>query len=112
VLPKDQRSISRWFNTSLFNTVSSQQLSNNYRTFPLYLTGARNPGINIWNISVVKRIKIWEKTAFEIHAEAKNAFNHPSWGGPQLSPTSATFGQITSVSTGGRIITFLGKLTW
>jgi hypothetical protein len=112
VLPKSQRSISEWFNTSVFNTVSSQQLADNYRTFPLYLTGARNPGINIWNISVVKRIKIWEKTAFEIHAEAKNAFNHPSWGGPSLSPTSATFGQITGVSTGGRIITFLGKLTW
>jgi hypothetical protein len=63
-------------------------------------------------MSVVKRIKIWEKTAFEIHAEAKNALNHPSWGGPSLSPTSATFGQITGVSTGGRIITFLGKLTW
>jgi hypothetical protein len=112
VLPKNQRSISQWFNTSVFNTVSSQQLSNNYRTFPLYLTGARNPGINIWNLSVVKRIKLWEKTKFEIHAEAKNALNHPSWGGPSLSPTSATFGQITGVSTGGRIITFLGKLTW
>jgi len=112
VLPKDQRSIARWFNTSVFNTNSSQQLANNYRTFPLYLTGARNPGINIWNISVVKKIKIWEKTAFEIHAEGKNAFNHPSWGGPSLSPTSATFGQITGVSTGARIITFLGKLSW
>jgi hypothetical protein len=112
VLPKDQRSIARWFNTSVFNTNSSQQLANNYRTFPIYLTGARNPGINIWNMSVVKKTRIWEKTGFEIHAEAKNALNHPSWGGPSLSPTSATFGQITSVSTGTRIITFLGKLTW
>jgi hypothetical protein len=112
VLPKDQRSISRWFNTSVFNTNPSQQLANNYRTFPIYLTGARNPGINVWDMSVVKKIKIWEKTLVEIHAEAKNALNHPSWAGPNLSPTSATFGQITNVSTGARVITFLGKMTW
>ena len=112
VLPGGQRSISRWFNTSVFNTSASQQLADNYRTFPLYLTGSRNPGINVWNLSVVKKIRLWEKTGFEIHAEAKNALNHPSWGAPNLSPTAATFGQITSVSTGARVITFLGKLTW
>jgi Carboxypeptidase regulatory-like domain len=112
VLPKSQRSISDWFNLSGFNTNSAQQLASNYRTFPLYLTGARNPGINVFALSAIKRIKIREKMDFEVHAEAKNAFNHPSWGGPNLSPTSTLFGQITSVSTGGRVVTFLGKLVW
>ena len=92
--------------------MSAEQLANNYRTFPLYLTGARNPGINMWALSVIKKIRIREKIDFEIHAEAKNAFNHLSWGAPNLSPTSTLFGQITSVSTGGRVITFLGKLVW
>jgi hypothetical protein len=113
VLSKSERSIGEWFNVNAgFNTVASQQLANNYRTFPLYLTGARNPGINVWAMSVIKKIKIKEKIDFEVHGEAKNAFNHPSWGGPNLSPTSTLFGQITSVSTGGRVITFLGKLVW
>jgi hypothetical protein len=111
VLPKSQRSISEWFNTSGFDTKSADQLSDNYRTFPLELTGARNPGINVMGLSAIKRIRIREKMDFEVHAEAKNAFNHPSWGAPNLTPTSTLFGQITS-SQGGRIITFLGKFVW
>ena len=111
VLPKGQRSISGWFNTSGFDTKAADQLANNYRTFPLELTGSRNPGINVLGLSAIKKVKIREKMAFEVHAEAKNALNHPSWGAPNLTPTSTLFGQITS-SQGGRIITFLGKFVW
>jgi hypothetical protein len=62
-------------------------------------------------MSVIKAIRIREKINFELRAEAKNALNHPNWGGPQLSPTNATFGQITSAQ-GGRAITIQGKLNW
>ena len=100
-LPKSERTIARYFNTGAgFNTNSAQQLANNYRTFPSTLTGARNPGWNLWAMSVIKAIRIREKVNFEVRAEAKNALNHPNWGGPQLNPTNATFGQITSVSGG------------
>jgi hypothetical protein len=111
-LPKSERTINRYFNTGAgFNTNSAQQLANNFRTFPSMLTGARNPGWNLWAMSVIKAIRIREKINFEVRAEAKNALNHPNWGGPQLNPTNATFGQITSAQ-GGRQITIQGKLNW
>ena len=112
VLPKSQRTIARYFNTAAgFNTVASQQLANNYRTFPSMLTGARNPGWNLWAMSIIKATRIREKMNFEVRAEAKNALNHPNWGGPQLNPTSALFGQISS-ALGSRQITIQGKLNW
>ena len=110
-LPRGQRNIQQWFNTSGFNTVASQQLANNYRTFPLQLTGARNPGWNLWAMSVIKHIRIRESVNFEVRAEAKNALNHPNFGAPNLTPTSALFGQITSAQ-GMRQITLQGKLNW
>ena len=111
-LPKSERTIGRYFNTGAgFNTVAAQQLANNFRTFPPYLTGARNPGWNLWAMSVIKSIRMREKVNFEVRAEAKNALNHPNWGGPNLSPTSTLFGQITS-TTGARQITVQGKLKW
>jgi hypothetical protein len=111
-LPKSERTIGRYFNTGAgFNTVAAQQLANNFRTFPPYLTGARNPGWNLWAMSVIKSIRIHEKVNFELRAEAKNALNHPNWGGPNLTPTSTLFGQVTS-TTGARQITLQGKLNW
>ena len=112
VLPKSERTIQRYFNTAAgFNTVAAQQLDRNYRTFPSLLTGARNPGWNLWAMSVIKKVPIREKINFEMRAESKNAMNHPNWGGPNLTPTSPLFGTITG-ALGPRQITLQGKLNW
>jgi hypothetical protein len=112
VLPKSERTIARYFNTGAgFNTVSAQQLASNYRTFPTRLTGARNPGWNLWSMSVIKRVRLYEKTNLELRGEAKNALNHPNWGGPTLSTTSTLFGTISGAQ-GSRVITLQGKLNW
>ena len=62
-------------------------------------------------MSVIKSIRLREKVNFEVRGEAKNALNHPNWGGPQLNPTSALFGQISG-ALGSRQITVQGKLNW
>lgn len=112
VLPKSQRTIQRYFNTGAgFNTVASQQLASNYRTFPSRLTGARNPGWNLWAMSVIKRVRIREGINLELRGETKNALNHPNWGGPNLAPTNTLFGTITGAQ-GGRVLTLQGKLNW
>ena len=111
-LPKSQRTIQQYFNTAAgFNTVSAQQLASNYQSFPPLLTGVRNPGLQVFNMSGIKRVRLYEKSNLEIRLEAKNALNHPNWGGPNTSPTSATFGQVTS-SLGGRMVTLQAKVTW
>jgi len=53
------------------------------------------PGFDNWNLGLFKKFKITEGTNVQFRAEAYNAFNHPNWGGANLSPTSAQFGQIT-----------------
>jgi hypothetical protein len=111
VLPRSERTVARFFNTGAgFNTNSAQQLSTNYRTFPLYLTGARNPGWNDWSMNLLKRFQLKERLHLELRAQFTNAFNHPNFGGPNLSPTSVQFGQITSSTA--RTIGLQGQMQW
>jgi Cna protein B-type domain./TonB-dependent Receptor Plug Domain. len=48
----------------------------------------RTPGINNWNINLLKRIKIGETRALELRTELYNAFNHPQYTIPSVSPFS------------------------
>jgi hypothetical protein len=110
-LPRSQRTVARYFNSGAgFNTNSAQQLSQNYRTFPQNLTGARNPGWNDWSISPIKSFQLREKLSFEVRGQFTNAFNHPNFGGPNLSPTSTLFGQITYSTA--RTISLQAQLQW
>jgi hypothetical protein len=54
------------------------------------------PGFQNWNLNMKKNFPINEKTGFVFKADAYNFINHPNWSGPQLNPTSGTFGQVTS----------------
>ena len=89
------QSIYHWFNTSGFVTSSSLQLANNLRTFPLRLSGVRGPGENIWNVGIDKYFSLGENWKLQLRGEGYNAFNHPNFKDPVLTPTSAQFGQIT-----------------
>jgi hypothetical protein len=62
--------------------------------------GIRNivyqPGIQAWNLGLVKKFAINERSGFELRAEAYDFINHPNLSGPNLNPTSSQFGMITS----------------
>lgn len=73
--------------------------------------GLRGPGINNWDLSLIKNTKITERQTLEIRAEFFNAFNHAQFSNPDTSGFSSTFGQITATrghdsetTTGARII--------
>jgi hypothetical protein len=58
----------------------------------------RGPGINNWNLSLIKRTKITESKALEFRAEFFNAFNHTQFEVTKQSAVqglTSTFGQIT-----------------
>ncbi len=61
--------------------------------------GIRNtvyqPGLQDWNLMLSKKFAINERNAFEFRAEAYDFINHPNWSGPNLNPTSGTFGEVT-----------------
>jgi len=72
----------------------------------------RGPGINNWDLSLVKNIPITESKSIEFRSEFFNAFNHVQFYGPTLATGteggSSQFGQITT-DRGARIIQFALK---
>ena len=54
------------------------------------------PGLQDWNIGLIKAFPVTERTALQFRAEAYDFINHPNLSGPQLTPTSSQFGMITS----------------
>jgi hypothetical protein len=57
----------------------------------------RGPGINSSDLAFVKNWKVRESYGVQFRWEMFNAFNHASFATPNNDPTSANFGQITSV---------------
>jgi hypothetical protein len=63
------------------------------------------PGFQNWNLSLRKSFPINERSQFQFSTDAYNFINHPNWaqigqtGGPDLNPTSGTFGKVTQKST-------------
>jgi hypothetical protein len=94
--PKGDRKVESWFNTAGFDRNSANQLQFNYRTFPNRLSDVRADGTNLWDLSVLKNTRIHERYNVQFRAEFLNAWNHPNFGGPNTSPTSSAFGQVTS----------------
>jgi hypothetical protein len=54
----------------------------------------RGPGINNWDLSLMKRTSITERTKIEFRAEFFNAFNHAQFLNPSAK-SSGTFAQVT-----------------
>ena len=68
----------------------------------------RGPGINNWDISFLKKIKLSENKAFEFRGEMFNAFNHAQFLNPDTGGFDGTFGQI-SQTRGPRLVQFALK---
>jgi hypothetical protein len=95
-LTSGARSVDRWFDTSLFDRAANRQLAFNYRTLSSRFSHIRRPGINNWDISVIKNMHLNEKVRLQFRGEFLNAFNHAMFGNPNTSPVSTAFGTITS----------------
>jgi TonB dependent receptor len=110
-LARDQRNIYRWFNTAAgFERNSSRQLGSNIRTFSTRFSGVRGNGLNNWDVSVVKNTSISERARLQFRSEFINAFNHAQFSNPNTTPTSSSFGRVTSTSQWPRTIQFGLKL--
>jgi outer membrane receptor protein involved in Fe transport len=79
--PSGNGSINQWFNTAAFAPA--------FTGFGTAGRGiVRGPGINNFDISVMKSFRFTEDTNLQLRAEFFNAFNHPQYGNPG---TAATF---------------------
>ena len=85
------------FDITQFDGKSAQPVAGYHiRTLPTQVTHARQDGIVALDMSIIKNNRITEKLNAQIRADFFNALNHPQFSAPNLSPTSKTFGTITS----------------
>jgi hypothetical protein len=54
------------------------------------------PGINNWDLGLIKDLRITERTQFQFRAEFFNVFNHAQFFNPNGNFSSGTFGFVTS----------------
>jgi len=97
-LPANQRSVERWFNTSVFEQAASKQLVSHIRTFPNRFGNVRAPSSSTVNASVAKNFRLGERAKVQLRGELYNAFNQRELAPPVMSPTNSAFGQITTAT--------------
>jgi hypothetical protein len=103
-IARGSRTIQRWFNTSAFTATPQDTLGNAPRA-SLY-----GPGQNVWDLSLMRDIPLWEHGTFTFRADAHNAFNHPQFSGLGTSLTNLkTFGTVTGAQD-SRMLLLVGRL--
>ncbi len=93
-LPDNQRSVYKWFDTSLFPKVAGPA-PYTLRNFSTRFPDVRFMDLDTWDLNLSKDIPIVERLRGQIRVNAINAFNHPyltSMG--SLSVTASNFGQL------------------
>lgn len=98
VLPKSDRTFSRNFDTSVFQPPPVGTIGNAAKTL------LRGPGINNWDIALVKNFPIWERLRVQFRSEFYNAFNHTQFSAfnttarfdARANQVNGQFGQYTA----------------
>jgi len=101
------RSVLKWFNTDAFVVPVTPPYR--YGNAGRGLVNA--PGINNWNLALMKDTSIHERLRLQFRAEFFNAFNHTQYGTPDFDKGDENFGAISN-SYAPRIIQLAMKLLW
>jgi hypothetical protein len=83
-----------YFNTALFAAEPVGGLGTASRRF------FHGPGINNWDMALIKDLKLTESKQLQFRAEFFNTFNHAQFGGPQGNFLSSAFGFVTNANPG------------
>jgi hypothetical protein len=106
ILPKDQRTFARNFNTAAFRGPAVGTEGN----APRFVI--RGPGLNNWDMSLYKNVPLYrERVKLQLRGEFYNAFNHTqftNWNtnatfDAQGNQANALFGQATAAAPARRI---------
>jgi hypothetical protein len=93
------------FNLQAFDLKSSDQPSDNIRTFSTTFGNLRQQDLNELDASLLKNFNITETRYFQLRFETFNVMNHPVFAAPTVSsPTSSTFGLIQTQANSPRSI--------
>ncbi len=100
-LPRGDRSIAQYFNTDAWTITPQYQLGTSPR-FPIH-----GPGINNWDLSLMRNFKLRERLTMQFRGEWFNAMNHPQYNNPNTSIGNKNFGVITGTTGNGSRVTEL-----
>jgi len=89
-LPSDQRSITRWFDTTAFAAPAQYTFGNSPRS------GLRGPRAITTDMTIEKGFTLSERFKFEIRGEFYNALNHANFNIPGFTYGAPGFGVISS----------------
>jgi hypothetical protein len=90
-----RHTVQEWFNTSAF-TDPPATCSTDCRPGNARRGSIKGPGLQRWDLSLFKNIRVTEGTNFQFRLESFNVFNHTNFDAVDASFTSPTFGQVTS----------------
>jgi hypothetical protein len=100
-----QSKLNEYFNTSCFSEPAPFTYGTESRTDG----GIRTPGVNNWDIALVKDTSVTERVSVQFRAEAFNLFNRVQFGPPGqifTANSNSAFGVITSQVNNPRLIQF------
>jgi hypothetical protein len=84
------------FDITQFDRNSADQPADNIRTFHTTDSRWRGDKTNNLDASLARQVSYHDRITGELRIEAFNLFNHPVFSNPNLTPTSSSFGLITS----------------
>jgi hypothetical protein len=90
VLPSDQRSVSKWFDTSAFAQPALYTFGNSGRD------SMRAPGIVSVDLSILRNFRLTERSTLQFRGESLNAINHTNLSSPVAALGNGSFGQINT----------------
>jgi hypothetical protein len=97
VLPSNERTLNRWFNTDAFAQPAPLTFGNSRRGI------LRGDGVINFDMSLAKNVSFGRARVLQLRVELFNAFNHPNFGLPGHTLGAPNFGIISNAS-GGRTI--------
>ncbi len=124
-LPKGQRTLDRWFDTSAFkipgcpdNDPACANPANIGRFGDSGINILEGPGLNTQNLTLRKRFRITERLHFDLMATCGNLFNHPNFSPPNATIDVPGAGEITGQhdryfsgeKSGARVIEMRGRV--
>ena len=104
VLAKSQQSFAQFFNTTVF---ARPAVGDRGSGAGASIYAFRGPGINNWNFTFMKNLRIREKVALQFRWEMFNAFNHTQFNAVNTTATfnaqgvqtNSTFGQLSGTDS-------------
>ncbi|HUS05173.1 MAG TPA: TonB-dependent receptor [Bryobacteraceae bacterium] len=104
-LARGARTIDRYFDTSCFASTPLGTFGDSGRNI------IEIPGLNNWDVSLIKDTRLLETLSLQFRAEFFNGFNHAQFNAPDMNINSAFVGQVRSARD-PRISQLALKLVW